>query len=153
MSQSTTFKGQDGSLVALLSDDGSTCAFTPIGGGHQYSLSSEKFHAEFKPAPDAVMRRGLVGAEFLQDGVTLPCWSNGANFDGCGLPFFDRATVDRLMSMDLGPLRWDGNTVVAGEGDDQLRTEAETMPDGSLAWGVGAGWVWDPVTFEYDPCI
>lgn len=94
-------------------------------------------------------KRGTVSAEFIPGEEALPCWSNGLTANGCGMPYFDRETVARMMALGVGPMIWDGDTVIARLGDepeDRQIFRPKMSPDGSLMWGIGAGyWTWYPV--------
>jgi hypothetical protein len=142
---------KDDALVEVASDDGSVVKFYPQGGGQQFSTKSSQFHKNFKLVEQApVMRRGFVTAEFLPDGAALPCWSDGLRWNGSGMPYFERSAVEQLMTMQesVGPMHWEGDTVVALVDDERAEFTPQAMPDGTLAWGIGAGcWTWDRVAF------
>lgn len=128
-----------------------TIHYFPQGGGFERKMDRADFLTLFEPAPAPVMRRGTVTADFLPDDVALPCWADDRRWNGWGMPYFDRATVDRLMALGCGPMEWQGNNVVCNMGDDPEDIdiyEPTTAPDGSQIWGVGAGyWTWDGVKF------
>lgn len=147
---------QDGYLVETVLDleaYGEKVLYFPQGGGFRHEMRTDKFRAAFEPAPAPTLQRGTVTADFLPEGVTLLCWSDGRNWNGWGMPYFDRVTVDRLRAAtDLSPLEWNGETVVAHMGDDPEDREEFTpiiAPDGSQVWGVGAGsWTWNRIEFD-----
>lgn len=126
------------------------------GGGFERSMHSVPFYQFYEPAPGPVMVRGTITADFLPDGVTLPCWSDGRAWNGWGMPYFERSTVERLRGLlrDVGgsPLEWDGDKIIARMGDDPDEIEIyepTTAPDGSQVWGIGAGsWTWDSVNIK-----
>lgn len=134
--------------------------FCPQGGGPSYSAPIDQFDADFEVAPPPVLRRGTVTAEFIdmmepdKPPTVLPCWSDGRSWNGWGMPYFERATVDRLIELDVGPIRWDGDNVIIKDDDaegGEYALEPRTMPDGSQAWDIGAGsWTWDSVEFGED---
>lgn len=145
---------EHGYLVELshtANTDAETIYFYPQGGGFQGKCSNAEFHAKFEPAPAPVMMRGTVDADFLDGPASVPCWADDRRWNGWGMPYFDRAAVNLLMEMGIGPIEWDGDKVVAKMGDDPEDIEVYepvTAPDGSQIWGIGAGsWTWNPVEF------
>lgn len=148
---------QLGHLVEMFDQTDETAEivrFFPQGGGFERSMHRVPFFEFYEPAPAPVMMRGTVTADFLPDDVALPCWADDRRWNGWGMPYFDRATVNRLMEMGVGPMHWDGEKVVSNMGDDPEDIdiyEPFTAPDGSQIWGVGAGyWTWDRVRFGGD---
>jgi hypothetical protein len=144
-----------GYLVDVKTDNGHEVEFFRQGGGFLCKMPSKEFHELFTLAPEPTMRRGTVTADFLSD--PLPCWSDGGAWNGWGMPYFARAEVDKLIEVSMreqsDPMRWNGDKVIGSSddynGEDRDEYEAVTMPDGSLAWGIGAGsWCWDSVTFD-----
>lgn len=125
--------------------------FCAQGGDFQCRMPLEEFeYYEVAPAP--TFERATVTAEFLPDDVVLPCYSNGERWNGLDMPYFDRAAVDRLIELIAGstiPIRWadNGADVIVMDEDYEggfYTLESVTMPDGVLAWPVGAGsWTWD----------
>jgi hypothetical protein len=126
--------------------------FVPLGGGTEYSARHDDFHRLVVPAPDAAMKRGTVTAEFLPDGVALPCWA-----DGAGKAWFDRATVERIRELGIGPLEWAGEMIMSRMENDPCECDTyrpQIAPDGSQVWSLGkgaalssGGWAWDRVEF------
>lgn len=124
--------------------------FHQEGGGCVYSMPTAQFDSLFKSAPAQVWRRGTVTAEFLGEGVSLPCWSDGSRWNGFGQPHFEREVVDHLtqLSADPGlpPIGWEGDKVA---GDEDGAVAPFILPNGTMVWGVGAGyWCWDAVEHE-----
>lgn len=127
------------------------------GGGFQLQMARANFDILFEPetTPPPFVRC-TVTAEFLgyDPEIALPCYSNGDCWNGWGMPYFPREIVDRLIALTeaggLLPLRWDSATgvqVIVKDDDiedGEYALDPVTMPDGVLAWPIGAGsWCWD----------
>lgn len=138
------------SLVDVFSDDGQTVVFYPQGGGFQHRAPHAEFHARFEPAEAPAFRRGLVDADFVD--APYPCWSDGMHWNGWGMPYFERETVEQLIADGvLGGMRWDGDTVVVPMDDEEDRFNPEVI-NGVTVWGIGAGcYCWDSVEFVEVP--
>jgi hypothetical protein len=129
--------------------------FYPQGGGFERTMHRVPFFDFYEPAPAPYMRRGTVDADFLDGPATVPCWADDRRWNGWGMPYFTRETVNQLIEMGIGPIQWDGEKVVCRMGDDPEDIEIYepiTAPDGTPIWGVGAGsWCWNGVEFPPQP--
>lgn len=139
------------SLIEVADPTAARIKFHAQGGGQVLSMSRATFLAEWELAPAPVFRRGAVTADFIEDAnLALPCYGNGNLWNGWGMPYFTRETVDLLITAG-SPLAWEGETVVAMMDGEREEYAPTPMPDGVTAWGVGAGgWVWDAVVFQQE---
>jgi hypothetical protein len=127
--------------------------FYPSGGGFLHNMPRARFLEEFRPAPTKKWRRATTSADWIDLGAGdqisyLPCWSDGSLWNGWGMPAFARVEVDYQIGISkqggLFPMRWEGDNVVVTDEDGDYAIAPLTMPDGSLAWDIGAGsWCWD----------
>jgi hypothetical protein len=160
------YKDKDGRLVQIDHEDETAVYFYPQGGGMMHSCTKEHFYSTFTPIDRPELRRGLVTADFLQgeDGreVRLQCWSDGMAWNGWGMPYFPRDSVDKLIKLlDADPhipkIRWadNGEDVIYHDGEEDADGNSvptvmspHVMPDGTWAWPIGAGsWCYDSVMF------
>lgn len=150
-------RNRDGFLVEVTHYDTVVVECHPQGGGFRLQLPRQQFDAQYSPASELAFRPGVVGAEFLPEGLLLPCYSDGRRWNGWGMPYFPRASVDQLVKIaaedkTLHPISWSGDRSRVVVLDDDFEggvytLEPTTMPDGTPAWPVGAGgWCWDAVT-------
>jgi hypothetical protein len=155
----TEYANSRGDRVATSDASADPVRFYPSGGGFEYSMSHAKFHAEFKPAPEKVWRRGVVDGDWMEGEKPLPCWSDGSLWNGWSMPYFNRPEVEKLIAMfsgeGLARLSWDGDKVfeITDDPEDEgYHYKPVTMPDGSQAWGVGAGsWCWNRIEYDGEP--
>jgi hypothetical protein len=131
-------------MVATHDDAALFVHFIPAGGGLERRLLNDKFHRLFNPTHAPEMRRGTVTADFLRNGIALPCWA-----DGAGIAYFDRATIEQMQGFGLGPFVWAAGKLVSRMSCDPCGPgwyEPVIAPDGSEMWALGAGgWKWGQV--------
>jgi hypothetical protein len=149
------YEDSEGHRVTISSDDGATVEFYTSGGGFARKLARSRFFEIFKPAAAPTWRRGQVDGDWMENGETLPCWSDGSLWNGWSMPFFPREAVDKLIAQSeaesIYPMRWEGDTVVMydEQDDEAVRVTPITMPDGLPAWPVGSGWwCWNSIQYE-----
>jgi hypothetical protein len=98
------------------------------------------------------MRRGTVTAEFLADDVVLPCFSDGAVWNGWGMPRFDKETALKIVSL-MPDLSYNEATGIitlqfVGEDPEYYRPHAITCDGEEIeVYEIGGGWTWDSVKF------
>jgi hypothetical protein len=133
--------------------------FYTAGGGFQCRMPRAKFFDTFREMTEPpAFRPGFVDADWMEDGERHPCWTKGDLWNGWGMPFFERAVVDKLIEQSSGeglsPMRWDGDVVVIIDTQEdpenaEVRVAPTIMPNGEPAWDIGAGWwCWNQVQFE-----
>jgi hypothetical protein len=146
-------------LVELTKDENGRVEFCAQGGGFLMVGQSEKFHKEFELAGPLQFKRGTVSADFFINEESgkftyLPCWSDGSSWNGWGMPYFERATVDRLIKLSeenfLMPLKWSGDGEEVIVLDEDYEGGFYNLPareiNGVKTWDVGSGsWCWDGV--------
>lgn len=154
-----------GDVIEVSETHAGTVYYHSQGGGFRRALSTLMFEHVFEPvtSPSPYVR-GTVTAEWLLDEETglhaiLPCISNGDRWNGWAMPYFDRDTVNELISLCPDLLRWKDEReyeVVAlntGDEPEEWAPDLLMLADGEQiveAWGIGAGsWCWEG--FEPDP--
>lgn len=151
-----------GGIVEVYKRENGVVYFAPQGGGFVKHTTQDIFDRMFEPAPEPQYLRGTVTADWLAEGQTIPCVSNGDRWNGWAMPYFDRDTVNELIALMPGALRWKDEreyevvaTLVDVDVDEQEEWTPHTL---TLAngeqlvemWPIGAGsWCWDG--FEPDP--
>lgn len=143
----------NGAVVEVLERRDGLVYFAAQGGGFRRVAAEERFKQDFEPTLPQPFVRGTVTADWLPDGVCLPCISDGDCWNGWAMPHFDRAAVNQLMALCPGLLRWkdDREQVVVpiDTGDDageEWAPECLMLAGGEIveAWGIGAGsWCWE----------
>lgn len=127
----------------------------PQGGGPAKKYTKEEFLAKFREVGlDLTLRPGTVTADFLPDGMVLPCYSDGTRWNGWGKPWFDLQTAIRVVKELPDWLEYD-------EVNDEVRLldEGENMwfpcdtrmhDDGKTKlYEIGmSNWCWDAVEFK-----
>lgn len=154
----TIYQDQHGNRVeADLSAD--PVKFWGQGGGFERWCTRALFDECFSVAPDPTFRAAAASADWLTDPddpearVYLACLSDDERWNGCAMPYFERAAVNRLCKL-VPNVRWADNAVDVLVQDDDAEPEKgvpagwyKVIPcliAGVLAWPVGAGsWTWN----------
>jgi hypothetical protein len=143
---------EHGGLFEVSTEVDGRIAIWPQGGGFQRLLSAEQFARQYVVAPALVMRRGTVTAEFLAEDVVLPCFSDGAVWNGWGMPRFDKETALKIVSL-MPDLSYNEATGIitlqfVGEGPEDYRPHTITCESEEIeVYEIGGGWTWDIVNF------
>lgn len=143
---------EHGGLYEVSAEDNGQIAIWPQGGGFQRILSAEDFTSQYVVAPAPVMRRGTVTAEFLDDDVVLPCFSDGSAWNGWGMPLFGKETALRIVSLmpDLSYSEATGIITlqfVEEEAEDYSPRTITCEGEAIDVYEIGGGWTWDSVKF------
>lgn len=141
---------KQGQRVETYNDAETAIKFFRQGGGFQHGMKHDVFHAEFALAPLPVFRAGTVTADWFDNGVKFPCYSNGNLWNGWGVPFFTRLTIDLMSATSsYDNVTWvDGKLMIAE--DDEIHEISPTQLLGvdEPVYGLGAeSWCWDQVEF------
>jgi hypothetical protein len=143
---------EHGGLYEVSTEADGRIAIWPQGGGFQRLLSAEDFASQYVVAPALVMRRGTVTAEFLAEDVVLPCFSDGAVWNGWGMPRFDKETALKLVSL-MPALSYNEATGIitlqfVGEEPEDYQPHAITCDGEEIeVYEIGGGWTWDSIIF------
>lgn len=143
---------EHGGLYEVSAEDNGQIAIWPQGGGFQQILSAEDFASQYVVAPAPIMRRGTVTAEFLDEDVMLPCFSDGSAWNGWGMPRFDKVTALKIVSL-MPDLSYNEATGIitlqfVGEEAEHYRPWTITCEGESIeVYEIGGGWTWDSVKF------
>jgi hypothetical protein len=101
------------------------------------------------------MRRGTVTAEFFAEDVVLPCFRDGAVWNGWGMPRFDKETALKIVSL-MPDLSYNEATGIiplqfVGEDPEDYRPHTITCEgEETVVYEIGGGWTWDSVKFAED---
>jgi hypothetical protein len=142
------------------------------GGGFVKTMAKIDFDAQFVRAmPNLSLKPGTVSAEFLPQGVKVPCYATGELWNGWGMPFFTRKGAELVVQHfgnanspeGLPYLTWDGDDILCPNEDfDSSKPDSDenqrsihfapvpTMINGAVVvlWTIGDGWTWDAVEFD-----
>jgi hypothetical protein len=155
----TTYQSnEDSTRVEAADADADPVHFWRQGGGFRHTLTHAQFHAAFKLAPPPPWHHGTVTADWFQDDEgqfrEWPCWSNGDRWNGWGMPYFTKATIDQLIGAMTGlseTAKWvDGKLMFTDTQEDETYEIVPMIAPGCAEplYGLGAGhWCWDAVEF------
>lgn len=147
-------KHRQGGLLYEVCDLGNGYVeLAPQGGGFMRRLTQDQFERNFeRVTPDLTYTAGTVTAEFLPEGVILPCYSNGMRWNGWGMPVFAFEAACRLMALNP-EITYDAQrdcfTWKPHDDDEQDTFEAAMIDNDGRpvkVYAIGAGsWCWDAV--------
>ncbi|ABO59901.1 hypothetical protein LA345_39795 (plasmid) [Burkholderia vietnamiensis] len=143
------YQDADGYRI-VVSKMGDEVEFFPQGGGFLHRMNRAEFDQKFTVAQPAPFARVNVTGDWLDDGVSLPAYSDGRRWNGWAMPYFTREEGTRLATL-IGCMRFDADRdafVARLEGDDEdyvfasvrIHVDAADI----VAYPIGAGcWCWE----------
>jgi hypothetical protein len=155
-----TYASVAGRRINLAKPDEDHVTFFPEGGGFQQSMPLSKFLGEFtKVEGPPPYYAGTVTADWLEDMVAVPCYTNGRLWNGWGTPCFTLEQVKDLVVRMKAPLSLgqeevvrilDDGTVEEYDENEEVWLIAdpdEIEVDGVklVVYLIGDGWCWDSV--------
>lgn len=126
-------KGRDDmrGLLSVNSADESEVIAYPRFGGFALRIPLDEFTDRFERYSEErlsrmadAFERSSVTLDSDRDGLEIPCWTNGANWNGWEVPFFERKEFDAA----LGDGRVVSNEFSSVEFDDAAGSYVEIMP-------------------------
>jgi hypothetical protein len=146
-------------------ENGTNIEVSSQGGGFVINYTKEQFLKNFTLVEEIPeLKKGTVTADFLGEGVSIDCYSNGLRWNGWGRPLFDRASAERAVSLlTHSDLRFEGDVIEYD--NDQFEPlephKGENLPFFQFhpknhivngvelqLWEIGDGWCWNCVKFE-----
>ena len=140
----------DGGMFEVAGVEGDKVRIAPQGGGFVRAVPLERFQQHFKPCEIPGFSPAMASADFLDGAASLPCFMNGARWNGWAMPYFEHATALKLCEA-IPDLSYEESTDVftlSGEDIDEPEVFAaeHIEVNGSMVkvYGIGAGsWCWD----------
>jgi hypothetical protein len=119
-------------------------------------MPTDSFNGEFATVTEAFpMRPGVVTADFLEEGASIPCYSDGMTWNGWGKPMFDEENARKVVALfsESGlTFRESDKVVIYTQQDEEpceiaprsVQVGAQTM----ALYDLSNGWTWDRVQFD-----
>lgn len=139
-----------GGMFEVSGVEGDKVHIAPQGGGFVRTIPVKRFQEHFTACKMPGFSPGMTSAEFLDSDASLPCFTNGARWNGWAMPYFEHATALKLCDMIPG-LAYEEATdtfVMSGEDLDEPDVFAaehiEVNGSNVKVYGIGAGsWCWE----------
>jgi hypothetical protein len=150
------YKDDQGHLVEISAMGAETVEYHNQGGGFLQTMPRAEFEKTYSATDTPSFEPVTITADWLEDDVRLPAYSNGLVWNGWAMPHFEKETAMRLVEMMPG-VRYDEERDVfisrdsAADEDDVYGKVTIRVGDNTVdTYAIGAGsWCWE--TSEEQP--
>lgn len=144
-----------GNAVQVISESDEGVVFCNLGGGFQQVMPAERFYAYYDREWEAKWEQVDIGADWMD--VTLKAWSNGKNWNGWAMPFFELDQALGALKRVPG-LKWYPERDCFEHKDDHEEAELVTYPGTTIevdgrsikVYQIGDGWCWDLLSINHE---